>query len=133
MNTATIEVAFVNPPKDGKKQATIKTSTGDLFGIWPDKLGLLRPGESYKVDFSERNYNGKTYRTITKVTPGQGTLVSIAGGKRAATPIPDSSEFEFVTRILAAMIAANAIQCEKEELANAIKTLGEVYRETQHG
>ncbi len=69
MNTATLEratitVARIIPAKDRGKSATIKDVDGRMFGIWPDKLGLVNEGGDYEIDFSETVKNGTTYRDI---------------------------------------------------------------------
>ena len=62
-----IEVAETHPPKTGKKLGTVKTAAGESFGIWPDKLSALRVGSRYQIEFDENEFNGRTYRKITKV------------------------------------------------------------------
>jgi predicted peptidase len=61
---ATIEVAYINPPGAGKKQATIKSKDGQLFGIYPEKMGEYRAGNSYEIEFKTRDWNNKKYYTI---------------------------------------------------------------------
>lgn len=124
MTATTIEVAFANPPKDGKKQGTVKTKDGQLLGVWPDKLGLLRPGNSYQVEVSEREWNGRVFKTITKVTPQAATKQDNAP---AATP--QDHEFEFVARVLPAMVAACMVGREQADITGAARMLRKVYRE----
>lgn len=72
MNTATLEratitVARIISAKDRGKSATIKDIDGRMFGIWPDKLGLVNDGGCYEIDFSETVKNGTTYRDIKAI------------------------------------------------------------------
>lgn len=121
MNAAVIKVAFANPPKAGKKLASIKTDEGAIYGVWPDKFGLFQPGRAYRVEFSTRSYQGKDYHTITKCSPVEETA-----------PEPQSrgtnDEFEFVTRLLAASIRACTIANNEQALAAATTMLRAVYR-----
>lgn len=126
MNAATattIEVAKAEPPKAGKKQGTIRTTSGEVLGVWPDKLGLLRPGNSYLVEFSEREWNGRTFKTITKVQP----QAANANNSKAASG--DDREFEFVARVLSASIQACAVTYTREGLTDAVRMLRNVYRD----
>lgn len=128
MTTETIEVKYADPPKAGKKQATIKTTGGDIYGIWPDKLGLLQPGRRYNVTYSEREHAGRKYRTITKVDPVQGEQL----------PPPETSqinastleqEIAFVTRVVAAAIQSQQIEFGAVEIGRAARLAQSVFRE----
>ena len=55
-----IQVAETHPPKTGKKLGTIKTASGESFGIWPDKLAALQVGGRYQIEFDENEFNGRT-------------------------------------------------------------------------
>lgn len=55
MAQATIKVAYVNPPKPGKKLGSIKDENGNYYGVWPDKLSLFEPGRTYTIEFTEEN------------------------------------------------------------------------------
>jgi hypothetical protein len=125
MSMATIEVRYADPPKAGKKLATVKTVEGQLFGVKPAQLGLLQPGQTYKVEYSEREWQGRTYQTITKIEPAS----QHNGHKPQAQSSPDG-EREFVTRILATIIAAHAIDVRQDAITNTVRMLRTVYRET---
>lgn len=60
----TITVAAIFPAKAQGKSATIKDTDGMMFGVWPDKLGIFRDGETYEIDFTSKVSNGTTYRDI---------------------------------------------------------------------
>lgn len=122
LHTAVIEVKFANPPKDGKKQATIKSASGDVFGVWPKDIGRFQPGRRYRVEYTERPYQGRTYRTIVKCEP-EAASEHQPGGKAAA------GEIEFVTRVLAASIQACAVGHTQADLAQEARMLRAVYRD----
>ena len=69
MTTANIEIAYVNPPKAGKKQGSIKTATGEYYNVWPDKLHLFKVGPCV-VEYQERLFDGKTFKTAVGVVNG---------------------------------------------------------------
>jgi hypothetical protein len=124
MNAAVIKVAFANPRKPGKKQCTIKTDEGDIFGVWPDKFGLFQPGKAYRVEFSEHKHQGHTFKTITKCQPVEDNEPSPAGRSEPTR----TDEFEFVTRVLSASIRACTVANSQEKLIAEIAMLRSVYR-----
>lgn len=130
MNTATIEVQYAKPPTAGKKQGTVKATTGEIFGIWPDKLGLMRPGNSYEIEFSDREFNGRTYRTIVKCKPHKGGQEN---GHSTQSSAPSGNardrEFEFVARALPALIQICAVEATPEGMVRTTRMLRQVYRE----
>ena len=64
MNEITITVQYVNQPKPGRKTGTIKTTGGQYYNVWPDKLHLFQPGGTYKVTYESREHEGVTYNTV---------------------------------------------------------------------
>lgn len=91
LDRATITVARIIPAKDRGKSATIKGIDGRMFGIWPDKLGLVNDGGTYEIDFSETIKNGTTYRdikAIRQVQPRQPAQAS----QRKSDPFVTSDE-----------------------------------------
>lgn len=130
MSTATIEVKYADPPKIGKKQGTIKTPGGDVYGVWPDKLGLLRPGQRYRVEFKEREHGGRTYRTITKVDP-----VRVNADDAPLQPdqptTATNSETAAVVRMVAAAIASQQVEFNPGALNKALRMAQSVLREFQ--
>src|SRR6478752_7098831 len=97
-----IQVSETHPPKAGKKLGTVKTATGESFGIWPDKLTGLKVGARYQIEFDENEFNGHTYRKITKVHPAEATA-----------PAPSSdSEQQFVCSLLSAAIAGGTLKIQ---------------------
>lgn len=67
METKRIEIKYVNPAREGKKLANVKTPDGTVYGVWPEKLHLFTEGQSYTVKFESREFKGETYRTIKEV------------------------------------------------------------------
>lgn len=87
MNTATVTVAYVNQPAEGKKQGNIKTDGGDYYGVAPAMLGQFQPKGKYEITYESRDYNGKTYHTVktVKALGGPAPSTTGSGGKYGAT------------------------------------------------
>lgn len=130
MNTATIEIKAAEPPPEGKKLAKVEALDGTIYHCWPDKLGLLRPGSTYEVQFSEDEFRGQTYRKIAKIKPTQKRQQN--GTPAQPQPKQDASnlEHDFVARTLAACIQAGTVAVHPTEMAKAVRMLRAVYRET---
>lgn len=107
MNTATVTVAYVNQPAEGKKQGNIKTDGGDYYGVAPAMLGQFQPKGKYEITYESRDYNGKTYHTVKTVKalggPAPSSNTGSGGNRDEAT-----SENIFVCGIMNAL-AANHI------------------------
>lgn len=127
MSTAAIQVAYVNQPREGKTKGSIKTDQGIFYEVSPNQLGLFRPGATYEIEFSERNWNGKTYRTVNKCRP-QDKPAAVRSEPSPVAP-GDDKEFEFVARVLSASIHACAVEYTQKGLADAARMLRNVYRE----
>lgn len=84
MNTATVTVAYVNEPAEGKKQGNIKTDSGDYYGVAPAMLKLFSKGGKYEITYESRDYNNKTYHTVKSVKPLGGSTSSSGGGDDSA-------------------------------------------------
>lgn len=132
IHSAVVEVRYADPPRDGKKQATIKTPAGDIYGMKPEMLGLFQRGRRYRIDYTERDFKGKTYRTIVKTEPDERSddRTASAPGQRSPDPTSNAStpsEFEFVTRLLSAYVQCCGVGRTIEELAERGRMLREVY------
>lgn len=130
MSTATIEVQSASGPKPGKKQGVIKTTSGEMFGIWPDKLGLLRPGRRYNVEFKVREHEGRPYKTITKVNPVQ-VEASDAPLQPALPAASSQQEADAVIQLVAAGIQSQQIEFNPQAIGRALRMAHAVYREHQ--
>lgn len=58
---ATITIQRITPPTGNRRSATIKDIDGLMFGVWPDKLGIFREGETYEIEYT---VNDKGFRDI---------------------------------------------------------------------
>jgi len=119
-----IEIAEIHPPKVGGKVSQI-VADGQKYEIWPDKLGGVAVGRHYEVEVREREFNGRTIRSISKIAPAPNAVAAVPAA--AATASPNTGEAEYVGRVLAALIAAGMI--DKQQIAAATAWLRKVWRE----
>jgi hypothetical protein len=96
--TMQITVAFVNPPKEGKKNGSVKV--GDRYYSYDPKKFTFAKGGTYDIEYKEDDYNGKTYYFIEKAKE-VGTANSAAG---------DRWWMPFVSNTVAHAIAAGKIE-----------------------
>lgn len=106
MPVTTVTVEYVNQPKPGRKQGSIKTASGQYIGVWPEKLSAFQPGGTYEIEYdSETGQNGKTYHQLKKIINGAaGGLQTVSQVARRVTGMAggssDQSEKIFVTGII---------------------------------
>jgi hypothetical protein len=117
--TVLIEIAAIEPPKEGKKVAKVITTTGARLEIWPNKLAGLKTGGRYAVELATREWEGNTIHKIAKIVPAdqagaQEPKSEAPGPANSVAPFV-SSEASFVATVLAAYVAAGKI-ADKAEL-----------------
>lgn len=76
MNTKTITVAAIERPQAGKKMGAVIDSTGQRWGVWPDKLPGYQEFKTYEIGYKSNDFKGKTYYTIETATPLNGGRVT---------------------------------------------------------
>jgi hypothetical protein len=66
---AVISIAEIRPPKNGRGRSySVYTIDGNELSIYPDKLGLIRTGERYEVEVTDKkSEHGRIYRDIVSV------------------------------------------------------------------
>jgi hypothetical protein len=136
---ARITVQYVNPPKGGKKRGTIKDSSGNLYGVWPDKIGLFQPGSTYDVEINESHAtNGEIFKNIvdgvlcaprknTTAPPATAPSVPMGGNGGNYT---NKDEQIWTVALLKSFIEAGEIHPDKDDLISAVQILREVWRRT---
>lgn len=132
MTAATIRVKQANPPAAGKKQGKVSTEDGSVFGVWPKMLGLLRPGATYEVEYTESTFGeGQTWRTITKVRHVEVAAQPASQNDNKVVNLPShrDREFEFVARALPALIQICAVEATPEGMVRTTRMLRQVYRD----
>ena len=145
---STITVQKILPAKGPGKPAWLKDTDGISFGIWPDKLGPVREGETYDVEFISNVREGVTYRNIQQIrvatkpgpAPSQFTAshqprsLSSAAVQGDAKPngngngyyrptSPRDAERMFVCSTLNAFISTGRVDCNQQMIAEYINEL----------
>ena len=101
MPEATITIADLQAPAQGKKMFTAFDTQGGRWQIWPDKANLYAVGGTYSIEYQSSNFKGTTYNTISKLlgslggssqAPAQARLAApqygIGSGAQIRTPAP---------------------------------------------
>lgn len=117
----TVKVAYVNPPKEGKKMGSIKTPDGQYYGVWADKLYQFQQGQSYDVEYETGQYNGRETRTIKKVIEtgraSSGSAQRTSGGSQ-----PDDAKATaiFVTGIIGKALQGAGTVPDRDTMADMV-------------
>ncbi len=64
VKSAVITAAYVNPPKQGRKNGTIKDASEILYLAKPPILAQFQPGGQYKINYEEYVINGTSFKEI---------------------------------------------------------------------
>tara|TARA_R110000868_G_scaffold158980_4_gene387429 strand:+ start:2114 stop:2626 length:513 start_codon:yes stop_codon:yes gene_type:complete len=72
MPEATITIADIRAPEQGKKMFKAFDTQGGQWQIWPDKANLYAVGGVYTIEYQSSNFKGTTYNTISKLVSSQG-------------------------------------------------------------
>jgi len=137
-----ILVRFANPARDGKPPS-ICASDNTFYGVKPVDFGRFQQGGRYRIDYVEKDGRGKwagrKFRDIVKCETirSEPQAPGDARGARAPSPRPPEgegvsgapSEFEFVTRMLAAYVQCCGVGKTVEDLVTRARSLQGVYRE----
>ncbi len=131
MPNTIVTVKYCNPATDSYK-ANIRDTEGRIFGC-KDKLDLFEVGKTYRIEYSEKSYNGKTYCNVQSATPilaadavpattakanGSGN-----GGNAYRETCAKDAERMFVCATLVAMIRAGEVKNDKRQLWEAVNML----------
>lgn len=92
MPVTQVTVQYVNGPKPGKKMGSIKDTTGMYYSVWPDKLNLFAPEQTYAIEYEE---NERGYRSFKKMANGSAQSVgSVAGRVTGGVSRPNDAKAE---------------------------------------
>jgi len=149
MPEATITIAEIQPPAQGKKMFTAFDTQGGRWQIWPDKSHLYAAGRTYTIEYQSSNFKGTTYNTITKQLGAQGVsgggqLTPMAaqhpGPAQIRPPAPaqadDRGEDIFVCGAINNILAnpsVNPLLLNEEELKGTVLMLRRVWAATKRG
>lgn len=130
MPSATVEVKYVNQPGPGKKQGTIKTPDGTMYGVKSAMLGLFREGGIYDIKYESREFQEKIYHTVVSVTPVQSPEGGLATTPARQKTDDVTAERIFVCGIVNAAISSNQIAPQTTDLVQTVAAAREAWRQT---
>lgn len=93
MSKEKLNIQYLNEPGEGKKQWTVKSDDGRKFGLFADKKDWFKtiPG-LYEIDYTSKEYQGKTYHTVTSATLVNGTNGNGAPTSNGSTPASERGQ-----------------------------------------
>ncbi len=145
MQTATVEVKYVNPPKDGKQYGSIKTASNDMWPVKADRIRDFEAGNTYELAWTEANNGFKNIigvkRIVPQAQPQPGQFEQFDAAKPSAKPAaaanqyyrptaPQDARRMFITATLGKFIATGRISCNAQAIAAAVKEIAGGYDAT---
>lgn len=121
METKIVNVKYVNQPKPGKKEGSIKDDTDEFYGASPAILGMMEPDNRYKIQFDSRVYQGKTFKSIRAVEKVEESSANGAAGQphsRVATN-PTDAERMWTCALVGHFIACGRVTLDLESISEA--------------
>ena len=108
MPQATVTVKYVNPPKDGGRRGSIKTVEDEFFGVWPENMHRFEPGCTYRIDYSETERDGRTFRNVKKVAPANSSSAPLPVISTASPKTLTDAEWQIILALRQLLGAINA-------------------------
>jgi len=156
METATIEVAFVKPPAEGKQYGSVKTINNEWWPVKQDRIREFEPGNKYELAYTESDKGFKNIIGVKKIVAetarpqrfegtefrepqrNGATLTTAAAQPKAQTPAngyyrptaPKDSERMWTCAILGHVIDRGSVDLNEDALIHAVNTLRAVYQKT---
>ena len=153
MQTATVEVKYVNPPKDGKQYGSIKTASNDMWPVKADRIRDFEAGNTYELAWTEANNGFKNIIGVKRIVPqaqpqpGQFEQFDARqpairnGAAPAAKPAaaakeyyrptaPRDSERMFVCAIAGHWIDTGRVDMTEDAMVDLVRSLRTVYART---
>jgi hypothetical protein len=133
--TQIIEIALTEPPEQGRSMGNVFSTAGEKFKAWPDKIAQLKIGGSYAVEVTDHEFNGHSYRKITKVKAANGGAAKITNGESSGTstaphrPASGEAEWQFVRELLVVGVRTGAVAFSAHDLNTAIAMLRALWRD----
>lgn len=130
MGQAQVKVKYVNPPKPGKVNGSIKDITDDMYGVPPNLLATFQQGATYNIEFSERVFNGARYKTVTRADLIAAPEPTVENGGKYAPKDQQTAERIFVCGALNAAIQGGHVELSDVTLSNVVNVLRSVWKHT---
>lgn len=81
---ATITIKYINDPKPGAKNSSIKDDKDDFYLIDPAMAQGLQQGVSYNVSYRPNTWRGTVYKMVEKIEPASNFVPHPAAGPAPA-------------------------------------------------
>lgn len=130
MAQASIKVRYVNEPKPGKTNGSIKGINDDIYGVPPHMLANFQAGATYTIDYSERRFNGQTYKTVTTAVMSAPPSQEGSGGGKYGNQSDVTAERIFVCGALNAAISGGHVELSDAAISNVVNILRDVWANT---
>jgi hypothetical protein len=135
MPKETITVKYLNPPREGKKRGSIKTTDDRFFGVFPETIHLFNVGGTYEIEYTDGEYANVKPGSVKQVASSAPLVPAVApppprageGGEGEALAHvrtdyfrqthPIDAERMFVCSLLNAAIAKGLVTLDRKQLA----------------
>lgn len=129
---AEIEVAYVNPPKEGKKMGSIKSKAGDYYWAYPNALEPFKQGMKCQIEYEAKaRDDGSEFRTLKKLV-GSSHAPSMPKHNYSAAKNPAESKQIAVLTIVKEWVPKIPMG-DEEALVHAIEVASRAYDRTLGG
>lgn len=81
VHTITITPRFINPPKEGKTNYSIKDADDFLYSLQPKYLDRIQVGVPVEITYEDRQFNDRWFKmvkAVREVAPAQGANTASA-------------------------------------------------------
>lgn len=134
MQTITITVAAIEWPKPDKKLGAIIDSSGQRFGVWPDKLPGYQQGRSYEIGYESSEFKGKTYYTVKTATPTSSAAPGLiiprppTPPNRSASTEDDQRRMDIFVSVLINNSSFDPATAPESEVVDVIKKFKNIWK-----
>lgn len=127
MARATIQVKYVNQPREGMKNGSVKTAEGVLYGVPPPLLPQFQPGGTYNVEYNTSQFQGRTYSTISAASAMVQSGAPLQSGSKFHAN-DETAERIFVCGIINAAVGNGSLSVNRAELVAAVSACREAWQ-----
>lgn len=138
----TITPKYLNEPKPGKKNWSIKDEAGVYYSVAPDMVASMKVGQPVTFDYKVNNFQGKDFNIVERVygtNPSQAApamlnqpLSSQAGQGHNSNGHKNGgdakSEDIFVCGVVNHAIASQSLPLDAQSLSNAVRNARKAWR-----
>ena len=145
MQTATIEVKYVNQPKEGKQYGSIKAVSGDSWPVKKERIREFEEGNTYALAYTEGNNGFRNIIGVKRIVQPepQGDFQQVSEPQRPAQQAkapangnyyrptsPRDSERMWTCATLGHFIDRGSVELNEDALTHAVNMLRAVYQKT---